>query len=174
MTDVMTDFLAQNPRGGQLIGTTGYIHAQNLFQTTSSPPFFLRDSRTSETRAGVKITPREKRRHAACRLFQFFQFKNGILNPGSPTTKSVKTPLVNTLALYCGTRIEHTGSFVPNKSCIFKLTRLKRTPVNTDKGNSHFPLSVLSRVKDSTHQLSYIVNPALRTLTEYLISAVKP
>ena len=51
--------------------------------TTSSPPFFLRDSRASETRAHVKITPREKRRHAvgkeknesffslpaACRLF---------------------------------------------------------------------------------------------------------
>ena len=32
-------------------------------QTTSSPPFFLRDSRASETRARVKITPREKRRH---------------------------------------------------------------------------------------------------------------
>ena len=28
-------------------------------------PFFLRDSRASETRASVKITPREKRRHAA-------------------------------------------------------------------------------------------------------------
>ena len=27
-------------------------------------PFFLRDSRASETRARVKITPREKRRHA--------------------------------------------------------------------------------------------------------------
>ena len=48
-------------------------------QTTSSPPFFLRESRASETRARVKITPREKRRHAAgrekndvpaaCRLF---------------------------------------------------------------------------------------------------------
>ena len=41
----------------------------------SGPPFFLRDSRASETRARVKITPREKRRHAAgteknaCRLF---------------------------------------------------------------------------------------------------------
>ena len=31
----------------------------------SSPPFFLRDSRACETRARVKITPREKRRHAA-------------------------------------------------------------------------------------------------------------
>ena len=29
-----------------------------------SPPFFLKDSRASETRARVKITPREKRRHA--------------------------------------------------------------------------------------------------------------
>ena len=38
-------------------------------QTTSSPPFFLRDSRASETRARVKIAPREKRRQAACRLF---------------------------------------------------------------------------------------------------------
>ena len=31
-----------------------------LSQTTSSPPCFLRDSRASETRARVKITPREK------------------------------------------------------------------------------------------------------------------
>ena len=34
-----------------------------------SAPFFLRESRASETRARVKITPREKRLHAACRLF---------------------------------------------------------------------------------------------------------
>ena len=34
-------------------------------QTTSNPPFFLRDSRASKTRARVKINPREKRRHAA-------------------------------------------------------------------------------------------------------------
>ena len=33
--------------------------------TSSSPPFFLRDSRASETRARVKIAPREKRRHAS-------------------------------------------------------------------------------------------------------------
>ena len=32
--------------------------------TTSTLPFFLRDSRGSEARARVKITPREKRRHA--------------------------------------------------------------------------------------------------------------
>ena len=29
--------------------------------TSSSPPFFLRDSRASETRARLKIAPREKR-----------------------------------------------------------------------------------------------------------------
>ena len=28
--------------------------------TSSSPPFFLKDSRASETQARVKITPREK------------------------------------------------------------------------------------------------------------------
>ena len=33
----------------------------------SSPPFFLRDSRASETQTRVKITPREKRRRAAGR-----------------------------------------------------------------------------------------------------------
>ena len=35
--------------------------------TTSSPPFSLRDSKASKTRARVKITPREKRRHASGR-----------------------------------------------------------------------------------------------------------
>ena len=34
---------------------------------SSSLSFFLRDSRASETQARVKITPREKRRHAAGR-----------------------------------------------------------------------------------------------------------
>ena len=33
----------------------------------SSPPFFLRDSRASETRVRMKITPGEKRRQAVGR-----------------------------------------------------------------------------------------------------------
>ena len=52
----------------------------NNYQTTSSPLFLLRHRRSHETRARVKITPREKRRYAAgrekifslpaaCRLF---------------------------------------------------------------------------------------------------------
>ena len=48
-------------------------HEVVLFlQSTSSPPLVLTDSRESETRARVKITPREKgetRWGAACRLF---------------------------------------------------------------------------------------------------------
>ena len=36
-----------------------------LFIDYQQSPFFLRDSRASETRARVKITPREKRGHAA-------------------------------------------------------------------------------------------------------------
>ena len=44
-----------------LVTALYYFH--EIHQTTSSPPFFLRDSRASETRAPVKITPREKRRH---------------------------------------------------------------------------------------------------------------
>ena len=40
--------------GGQAIPMIGEY-------TTSSPPFFLRDSRASETRARVKITPREEK-----------------------------------------------------------------------------------------------------------------
>ena len=40
-------------------------------QTTSSPPFFLRDSRANETRARVKIIARKKRRHAAGREKNF-------------------------------------------------------------------------------------------------------
>ena len=59
--------------------TTGRWYKSNYLSavihypySTSIPPFypfFLRDSRASETRARVKITPREKSRHAACRLF---------------------------------------------------------------------------------------------------------
>ena len=59
--------------------TTGRWYKSNYLSavihypyTTSSPPFYpfvLRESRASETLARVKITPREKRRHAACRLF---------------------------------------------------------------------------------------------------------
>ena len=40
-------------------------------ETTSSPPFFLRDSRANETRAHVKIIPGEKRRHAVGREKNF-------------------------------------------------------------------------------------------------------
>ena len=46
----------------------------NATPTTSSLPFVLRDSRTSETQARVKITPREKRRHAAGREKNHFLF----------------------------------------------------------------------------------------------------
>ena len=47
-------------------GNPLYRH-QYCLETTSSAPFFFRDSRASETRGCVKITPREKRRHAAGR-----------------------------------------------------------------------------------------------------------
>ena len=42
--------------------------------TTSSPELVTRDSRASETRARVKITPREKRLHAARRRLAFLTF----------------------------------------------------------------------------------------------------
>ena len=41
--------------------------AKETTQTTSSPPFCLRDRRQCETRARVKITLSEKRQHAAGR-----------------------------------------------------------------------------------------------------------
>ena len=54
-------------------------------QTTSSPPFFLRDSR-----ARVKITPREKRRHAAGReKHEGLQTKPKLLNIALKLTFSV-------------------------------------------------------------------------------------
>ena len=45
-------------------------------QTTSSPRFFLRDSKACETLARVKITPREKRRHAAGREKNALAFRS--------------------------------------------------------------------------------------------------
>ena len=48
-------------------GTNGEVLNVGGKLDYSSPPFFLRDSRASKTRARVKITPREKRRHAAGR-----------------------------------------------------------------------------------------------------------
>ena len=47
--------------------TQSCLHCLPRLQDISSPPCFLRDSRASETRGHVKITPREKRRHAAGR-----------------------------------------------------------------------------------------------------------
>ena len=47
-------------------GNPLYRHPYFL-ETMSSAPFFFRDSRASETRGRVKITPREKRRHATGR-----------------------------------------------------------------------------------------------------------
>ena len=59
--------------------TVSITHEQNIIcsQTVGwhcarlqvVPHFFLRDSRASETRASVKITPREKRRHAFRSLY---------------------------------------------------------------------------------------------------------
>ena len=52
--------------GGYLYtGETNLCLAQALLLTTTSPPFFLRDSRVSEMLVRLKITPREKRQHAA-------------------------------------------------------------------------------------------------------------
>ena len=56
-------FTFSTSKSGRFFKKTSKHHV--LTQTTSSPPFFLRDSRASETRARVKITPRKKRRHAA-------------------------------------------------------------------------------------------------------------
>ena len=40
-----------------------------LFLDYEKSPYFLGDSRASERRVRVKIIPREKRQHTACRLF---------------------------------------------------------------------------------------------------------
>ena len=56
--------------------------------TTSSPPFVLRDSRASETRARVKITPRKKRPPTASRfsrvgvIFTRARVSLALLSPG--------------------------------------------------------------------------------------------
>ena len=42
-------------------GETNLCLAQALLLTTTSPPFFLRDSRVSEMLVRLKITPSEKR-----------------------------------------------------------------------------------------------------------------
>ena len=46
----------------EVIITSNNPIAPFQWQTTSSPPFFLRDSTAGETRARVKITPREHAR----------------------------------------------------------------------------------------------------------------
>ena len=46
--------------------TQKYLHTP-AYRLRVVPPFFLRNSRASESRARVKITPREKGRHAAGR-----------------------------------------------------------------------------------------------------------
>ena len=49
------------------VRSRNYQNCSEGLDYLSSPPFFLRDSRASETQARVKITPPEKRRHAAGR-----------------------------------------------------------------------------------------------------------
>ena len=62
-------------------------------QTTSSPPFFLRDSRASEMRARVKISPREKRRHAWADFHARSRFACfTILEEKWGTTRSLRLP----------------------------------------------------------------------------------
>ena len=54
------------PYGPEIIRAGSPLYCK-YSRLTSSPPFFLRDSGASETRARVKINPREKSRHAAGR-----------------------------------------------------------------------------------------------------------
>ena len=62
---VQTSPSTQKEGGYLYTGETNLCLAQALLLTTTSPPFFLRDSRVSEMLVRLKITPREKRRHAA-------------------------------------------------------------------------------------------------------------
>ena len=57
--------LRKREGGYRYTGETNLCLAQALLLTTTSLPFFLRDSRVSEMLVRLKITPREKRRHAA-------------------------------------------------------------------------------------------------------------
>ena len=50
-------------------GVHDFCKNTRYFVDYEQSPFFLRDSRASERRARLKITPREKRLPAACRLF---------------------------------------------------------------------------------------------------------
>ena len=77
------------------------------------------------------------------------------------TYKYSGTPLYGH-PLNTDTPILRTVSFVPEKSSYIslKLTRLLRTPVNTDNG--HFSVSRLTNSYTSSTPI--IVNPALRTL----------
>ena len=69
--------------GGYLYtGETNLCLAQALLLTTTSPPFFLRDSRVSEMLVRLKITPREKRRHAAGGRENFFRVSLVLLSLG--------------------------------------------------------------------------------------------
>ena len=65
-------------------GSKGVASVETLgIQTTSSPPFFLGDSRAGETGARVKITPREKRRYAAGREKNGRLFSRGVIFTGA-------------------------------------------------------------------------------------------
>ena len=59
-----------------------FVFAQALLLTTTSPPFFLRDSRLSEMLVRLKITTREKRRHAARGRENFFRVSLVLLSLG--------------------------------------------------------------------------------------------
>ena len=54
----LPQFKSQNLFKARALGSS-------LLQTTSSPPIFLRDSTACKTRARLRITPRENKRHAA-------------------------------------------------------------------------------------------------------------
>ena len=59
-----------------------FVFAQALLLTMTSPPFFLRDSRLSEMLVRLKITTREKRRHAAGGRENFFRVSLVLLSLG--------------------------------------------------------------------------------------------
>ena len=105
-------------------------------QTKSSPPFFLRDRRASETRARVKITPCEKRRHASFRCsvapgnFLIERSKKSRLRGGRSRAQILPAPSPSPSPFNANPTMQPTKSRVP-------FTFHPDFPENFGKSNNH-------------------------------------
>ena len=154
---------------------TRLVKCLHVDQTTNSPPFFLRDSRASETRALVKITPREKSRHVE-RFSRALAFRSPLLssrkNGGLLVVYIISNVILNIIEWKYDNR--HTQHCFPKQSAITRCHLTISSPVSdmevqSNPGNTDTEGAIesvgIKRVELRENVLKGFLSPGTKQLT---------